>query len=108
MKIIAALVVLPLLLLTALGLAAYQMVASIPPWLLVALIVYLLWRRGHPARGRSACGRPPRQAALPPAWTAPAAQLAPTPAPPLIVLLVQAATPAPPRQSSAPEPWKFP
>ena len=39
MKIIVALVGLPLLFLAALGLAAYQMVASIPPWLLVVVIV---------------------------------------------------------------------
>ena len=75
MKIIAALVVLPVLFLTALGLAAYQMLASIPPWLLVALVVYLLCRRGRPARGRSAYGQPPWQAVLPPAWTAPSCAL---------------------------------
>ena len=107
MKIIAAVVAWPLLLLTAFGLAAYQMVASVPPWLLIALIVYLLCRWRRPSRARPVSEKPPRPAVLPPAWRAPAAQPtpAPSPAPVLVVLVETPKPPAPPRLSSAPEPW---
>ena len=102
MKIIVALVGLPLLFLAALGLAAYQMVASIPPWLLVVVIVYLLYRRRRPSRARPLGGHLSRP--MPPAWTAPTAQPA-LPPPPVVVVLVPTPEPAPPRLTSAPEPW---
>jgi hypothetical protein len=105
MKIIVTLVVLPLLFLAALGLAAYQMVASIPPWLVVVVIVYLLCRRRRPSHVRLVSGQPPRPAVVPPAWTAPPAQPALAPQPPVVVVLVPAPEPAPPRLTSAPEPW---
>ena len=104
MKIIAALVGLPLLFLAALGLAAYQMVASIPPWLLVVVIVYLLCRRRRPSRARPVPAHLARPA-VSPSWTAPAAQSALPPPPPVVVVLVPAPEPAPPRLTSAPEPW---
>lgn len=99
MKIIVALVGLPLLFLAALGLAAYQMVASIPPWLLVVVIVYLLCRRRRPSRALPLGGHLSRP--MPPAWTAQPA----LPHPPVLVVLVPTPEPAPPRLTSAPEPW---
>lgn len=104
MKIIVALVGLPLLFLAALGLAAYQMVASIPPWLLVVVIVFLLCRGRRPSRARPLGGHLSRPA-VPPAWTAPTAQPALPPPPPVVVVLVPTPEPAPPRLASAPEPW---
>src|SRR5271166_1433869 len=102
MKIFVTLVVLPLVLLAALGLAAYQLVASIPPWLLVAVIVYLLYRwGGRPSRARPVYGPPPRQRVLPPGWAAPAARPPPAPPAQLVVLVVGEPKPAAP--SSAPE-----
>jgi hypothetical protein len=104
MKILVALVGLPLLFLAALGLAAYQMVATIPPWLLVVVIVYLLCRRRRPSRARPVPAHLARPA-TPPPWTTPAAQPALPPPPPVLVVLMQASEPAPPRLTSAPEPW---
>ena len=105
MKIIVALVGLPLLFLAALGLAAYQMVASIPPWLLVVVIVVSAVPAA-PTLPRPAGPRTRwRGRRWPPAWTAPAAQPALPPPPPVVVVLVPAPEPAPPRLTSAPEPW---
>ncbi len=104
MKIIIALVGLPLLFLAALALAAYQMVASIPPWLLVVVIAYLVCRRRRPSRARPVPGHVARPAVAP-AWTAPAVQPALPPPPPVVVVLVPAPEPATPRLTSAPEPW---
>lgn len=105
MKMIAALAALPLLLLAALGLAAYQMVASIPPWLLIVVIVYLLCKQGRPSRARPVSGQSWSPAVLPPPRTGSAAQPAATPQPPVVVVLVEAREKTPPRPSSAPEPW---
>ena len=106
MKILITFLVVPLVVLAALVVAVYQLIASIPAWLLAAVIGYLLyrlWRRSprrYPARyvsdGRSA--RRIREA-----WATPVA--APAPPPQTVVYVVAPDRRALPNRNDAPEPW---
>lgn len=104
MKILIAFLVAPLVFFIAALYALYQMISSIPAWLLVAVIVFLairLWRR--PANRRRGIRDTERRAVehRRPVWVQPSAPAAP----PTVVYVV-----APDRQqlrhrSDAPEPW---
>ena len=106
MKILITFLVVPLVVLAALVVAVYQLIASIPAWLLGAVIGYLLFRlwrrspRGYPARyvsdGRAApCIRE--------SWAAPVA--ARVPPPQTVVYVVAPDRRALPNRHDAPEPW---
>src|ERR1700754_3930282 len=82
MKILITFLVVPLVVLAALAVAVYQLIASIPAWLLAAVIGYLLyrlWRRSarrYPVRYHSDC-RPVPQVRE--AWATPVTSAPPQP-----------------------------
>src|SRR5258705_3041299 len=105
MKILITFLVVPLVVLAALALAVYQLIASIPAWLLAAVIAYLLyrlWRRSprrHPAR----CDSEPRP--LPRIREAWATPVAAPPAQPSLVYVVVPDRRTLPNGNDAPGPW---
>ena len=104
MKILITFLVVPLVVLAALVVAVYQLIASIPAWLLAAVIAYLLyrmWRRSphrQPARYDSDGRRAPQ---IREAWATPVA--APPPQPTVYVVVPDRR--ALPKGNDAPEPW---
>ncbi len=103
MKILITFLVVPLVVLAALVVAVYQLIASIPAWLLAAVIGYLLyrlWRRSrrYPARYNS----DDRAAHIREAWATPVA--APPPSQ-TVVYVVAPDRRALPNRNDAPEPW---
>src|SRR3954471_23774039 len=104
MKILITFLVVPLVVLAALMVAVYQLIASIPAWLLVAVIGYLLyrlWRRSprrHPARYDNDRRRTPP---ISEAWATPVA----APPQPSVVYVVVPDRRALPHGNDAPEPW---
>ena len=106
MKILITFLVVPLVVLAALVVAVYQLIASIPAWLLAAVIGYLLyrlWRRSprrYPARYDSDGRAAPR---IREAWATPVA--APVPPPQTVVYVVTPDRRALPNRNDAPEPW---
>ncbi|MBY0288447.1 MAG: hypothetical protein K2X52_15065 [Mycobacteriaceae bacterium] len=105
MKILITFLVVPLVVLAALVVAVYQLIASIPAWLLAAVIGYLLyrlWRRSprrYPARYDSD-GRAAHR--IREAWATPVAAPAP---PQTVVYVVAPDRRAVPNRNDAPEPW---
>lgn len=105
MKILITILVVPLVVLAALAVAVYQLIASVPAWLLAAVIgylLYLLWRRSprrFPARHDND-RRPAPQ--IREAWATPVA--APPP-PPSVVYVVVPDRRALSNDDNAPEPW---
>lgn len=105
MKILITFLVVPLVVLAALAVAVYQLIASIPAWLLAAVIAYLLyrlWRRSprrYPARYD---GDPRPTPRIREAWPTPAAV---PPSPPTVVYVVAPDRRALPNRNDAPEPW---
>src|SRR3954463_3427210 len=105
MKILITFLVVPLVVLAALMVAVYQLIASIPAWLLVAVIAYLLyrlWRRSPrrlQARYDSDRRRPPQ---IGEAWAAPVT--APPPQPSVVYFVVPDRG-ALPHGNDTPEPW---
>ncbi len=105
MKILITFLVVPLVVLAALVVAVYQLIASIPAWLLAAVIGYLLyrlWRRSprrYPAHYDSNGRAAPH---IRDAWATPVA--APTP-PQTVVYVVAPDRRALPNRNAAPEPW---
>jgi hypothetical protein len=105
MKILITFLVVPLVVLAALAVAVYQLIASIPAWLLAAVTAYLLyrlWRRSprrHPARYDTGGRAAPH---IREAWATPAAAPAP---PPTVVYVVAPDRRALPNRNDAPEPW---
>jgi hypothetical protein len=105
MKILITFLVVPLVVLAALAVAVYQLLASIPAWLLAAVIAYLLyrlWRRSprrHPVRYDSDGRRAPQ---IRDAWATPVA--APPPQPSVVYVVVPDRR-ALPNGNDAPEPW---
>lgn len=106
MKLFITFLVVPLVFLAALAVAVYQLIASIPAWLLAAVIGYLLyrlWRRSprrYPARYDSGPRPVPR---IREAWAAPVA--ASPPAQPSVVYVVVPDRRVLPNRNDAPEPW---
>src|SRR4051794_6018169 len=104
MKILITFLVVPLVVLAALVVAVYQLIASNPAWLLAAVIAYLLcrlWRRSphrHPARYDSGRRSEPQ---IREAWAAPVA----APPQPSVVYVVVPDRRALPHGNDAPEPW---
>lgn len=104
MKILITFLVVPLVVLAALVVAVYQLIASIPAWLLAAVIGYLLyrlWRRSrrrYPARYDSVDRAAPH---IRDAWATPVA----APAPQTVVYVVAPDRRALPNRNDAPEPW---
>ncbi|OHT73337.1 hypothetical protein [Mycobacteroides chelonae] len=113
MKILAAVMLVPLLLLVGLGVAVYNLVVSIPAWLFVVAIGVLWWklrkeRRGPRRETRNDRGlRGPRPDSS--QWGTYCGPQAPT----VVYVLPSApSTPVPPvlaarRAGSAPQPWKL-
>jgi hypothetical protein len=105
MKILITFLVVPLVVLAALAVAVYQLIASIPAWLLAAVIAYLLyrlWRRSprrHPARFDTDSRAAPH---IREAWATPVAAPA---SPPTVVYVVAPDRRALPNRNDAPEPW---
>lgn len=101
MKTLITVLVFPLVVLAAVAVAVYQLIASIPPWLLVVVIAYLIYRlrrRASRRRTEPVNNQPARVQA---AWSAPQVQ---PPAP--TVVYVVAPNPRPQRNTyDAPEPW---
>ncbi|TXI56450.1 hypothetical protein [Mycolicibacterium mageritense] len=102
MKTLITLLVFPMVVLAAIGLVFYQLVASIPSWLLVVVIAYLLYRLHRrsvrPARARDVTGR--RPVPVQQAWTPHVA--APTPT---VVYLVAPDRARQRDRVDTPEPW---
>ena len=104
MKILITFLVVPLVVLAALAVAVYQLIASIPAWLLAAALAYLLyraWRRSprrHPVRHDSDGPRAPQ---IREAWATPVA----APPHPSVVYVVVPDRRALPNGNDAPEPW---
>lgn len=103
MRILAAILVVPLVLAVATAITAYRMLASLPPWLLLAVIGYLLVRR---SRNHSR-PRPPHRPVPAPTQARTATPIYPVtpPAPQVVVVMVSDSTPRRSLPSSAPEPW---
>jgi hypothetical protein len=105
MKILITFLVVPLVVLAALAVAVYQLIASIPAWLLAAVIGYLLyrlWRRSprrYPTRYDSDRRLAPQ---VREAWATPVAAPPPTPS---VVYVVVPDRRALPNRNDAPEPW---
>lgn len=113
MKIFAAVMLVPLLLLVGLGVAVYNLLASIPAWLLIVTIGVLCWklrkeRRVHRTQARNDRGLKGAHRESSP-WGAYPGPQAPT----VVYVLPSApAAPAPPaiasrRAGNAPQPWKL-
>lgn len=102
MKTLVMIVLFPLVVLAAVTAAIYQLIASIPPWLLVAVIAYLVYRlrrRPAPAPRHHKTNTAPTQLSGP--WAHQQVRsLAPT------VVYVVAPDSRPQRElPNAPEPW---
>src|SRR3954453_21857994 len=105
MKILITFLVVPLVVLAALAVAVYQLIASIPAWLLVAVIaylLYLLWRRSPRRHGARYDGDGRRTPQISEAWAAPVAA---PPQQPSVVYVVVPDRGALPHANDAPEPW---
>jgi hypothetical protein len=105
MKILITFLVVPLVVLAALAVVVYQLIASIPAWLLAAVIGYLLYRlwrcsaRRYPVRYHSDC-RPVPQVRE--AWATPVTSAPPQPS---VVYVVVPDRRALTNRNDAPEPW---
>lgn len=106
MKILITFLVVPLVVLAALVVAVYQLIASIPAWLLAAVIgylLYLLWRRSprrYPARYDNGGRAAPH---IRDGWATPVA--APAPPSQTVVYVVAPDRRGLPNRNDAPEPW---
>ncbi len=107
MKFLIAVLVLPLVVLAAMAVAVYEAIASIPSWLLVLAIGYLLYRQcrrpRHPHTGYQDTARYPG----PPVhqtWAAPMS--APQP-PPMVAYLVVPDRRGLPDPTQAPQRWSL-
>lgn len=103
MRILAAILVVPLVMAVATAITAYRMLSSLPPWLLIAVIGYLLVRR---SRNHSR-PRPAHRPGPAPMLARPAARIYPVtpPSPQVVVVMVPDSTPRRSLPSSAPEAW---
>jgi fatty acid desaturase len=103
MKTLVAIVLVPIIVFAAVLMAAYTLIASIPSWLLVIGIGYLLWRRGRDRR----VNRQPMNRRDPPAVT-PGPWLQQAPAAPTVIYLVSSPSAPRPTTVDPPERWILP
>ncbi len=106
MKFLITVLVLPLVVLAALAVALYEAIASIPSWLLVIAIGYLLYRQcRRPRRPRAPYLGAPCHPSAPVHQPWPAGP--PAAAPPTVVYLVAPDRPGLPDSAQAPERWSL-
>lgn len=104
MKLLITFLVVPLVVLAALAVVVYQLIASIPVWLLAAVIAYLLyrqWRRSPRRRPDRYDGNGRLAPHIQEAWRTPVA----APSAPTVVYVVAPDRRALPARNDAPEPW---